>query len=815
MSTPYNIRTEKERFRRIQKNIKNLKHKTHRRPLTPWGHPPSGGSSFGSGGGISATTLAALTDTDIPTTTPDQQVLTWVAAESKWKPKSPAVAVSITDFIDDLIDFTTTVGTKLKNYLDGLYTNATAVATQIADAVVGFATEAWVTAQKFLTDVAADIQHWWDTYIGAPWGRGINILDSLDRVIWGEKFNTTVSINGTRYTSGDTVPDNLMSHADLNSGNTESKTFWGFLADHSSEIATVIRKWWTDATDTVIAFLRDTVGGTLKNIITEVTTWWNNLSYPWKRGSNAGVLDSLARVIWGERFTQNETIGSVQYGPAIVGKMNVTSAITANSQVTSSNTKARTIWEFFGDSFTEVEKFILNWWNKTTNAAIKWLRDLAADVAGTLATFFSGAGQTLEQVKAAVSKGIDDALKTGGKILAKGYMAITSFGSTFINWVNAQTSGIGKIIHDLFDFLGITLPTTNPDGTITPGDIDLGTRDISNVDRIFFNSNDSVDTSSPFAHITAYGGTMIAYIPNSTSQFKIYIPKFPRGNSEVDVGNHFGVRSDLGFTVAGAMTSKANGAIWLDGKTVKIKSDDLEHSISDIGTGGGGTGTPSSSSPSTLPILKVSSDPSSASALDAAFGSDLACIGISVTGNPTIFADRDDIIFWIKSPSYWFGFESEALITGSKNLSGTISTAKRRISKFSTSTRDKPTFGTYTSSNSNKGDMVLHQESDDSDDGFVGLVIGYLSTGYASMRGLDFGDEDKEISSTTSTTPTTPAAMGTIQTFSASSSTINATYLDSAIAVAEGSIGYNTNEHEIYIKANGYWWSINMDTQAG
>ena len=103
MSTPYNIPSEKERFRRIQKDIKNLKHKTHRRPLTPWGHPPSVGGT-GSGGGSSATTLAALTDTDIPTTppTPDQQVLTWVASESKWKPKSLA-AVGISNLAASVI----------------------------------------------------------------------------------------------------------------------------------------------------------------------------------------------------------------------------------------------------------------------------------------------------------------------------------------------------------------------------------------------------------------------------------------------------------------------------------------------------------------------------------------------------------------------------------------------------------------------------------------------------------------------------------------------------------------------------------------
>ena len=399
--------------------------------------------------------------------------------------------------------------------------------------------------------------------------------------------------------------------------------------------------------------------------------------------------------------------------------------------------------------------------------------------------------------------------QTASQIAAMGFMAITSFGSTFVSWVDAQTSGIGKIIHDLFDFLGITLPTTNSDGTTTPGDIDLGTRDISNVDRIFFNSNDSVDTSSSFAHITAYGGTMITWIPNSTSLFKVYIPKFPRGYSEIDIGNHFGVRSDLGFTVAGKMTSQANGAIWLDGKTVKIKSDDLEHSISDIGTGGGGTGTPSSSS-NILPILKTSSDPSTQSELNTAFGDEIGCIGISVTGNPTTWSDRADIIFWVKTKYYWFGFEQTNNVTGAKNLSGSASTTKQRIAKYTTSTSNSVPSGTYTSSDTVEGDMVLHQESDDLNDGFVGLINGYTSAGAASIRGHYLTDEDKIISAATGTTTTSVAAMGALQVFAASSSAVNSTYLDSAVSDKEGAMGYNDNLQRMYIKANGYWWSMHL-----
>ena len=107
MSTPFDLPTEKQRYTEIEKSFKKLKHQTHRRPLTPWGHIPTIGG--GTAGGISATTLAALSDTDIPTSTPtpDGQVLTWVTADSLWKPKSPATAAgSSVSSLDDLNDVT-------------------------------------------------------------------------------------------------------------------------------------------------------------------------------------------------------------------------------------------------------------------------------------------------------------------------------------------------------------------------------------------------------------------------------------------------------------------------------------------------------------------------------------------------------------------------------------------------------------------------------------------------------------------------------------------------------------------------------------
>ena len=858
MSTPFDLPTEKQRYTEIEKSFKKLKHQTHRRPLTPWGHIPTIGG--GTAGGISATTLAALSDTDIPTSTPtpDGQVLTWVTADSLWKPKSPTTAA-------------TTPATPIADFLKWWNETDNTIIVFLRDTVGGT-----------LADAIEKVTTWW-TNLSYPWQRGTDtgILDSLARVVWGERFTKNQTIGSVQY--GPTIKNykdvTLAITADplVTSTNTRARTFWEYLEVNFTEVIKIIKKWWDESDNAIIKFLRDTVGKTLADAIEKVATWWTNLSYPWQRGTDTGILDSLARVVWGERFTKNQTIGSVQYGPTIEDYKDVTVAITADPLVKSDNTRARTFWEYLEVNFTEVIKIIKKWWDESDNAIIKFLRDTVgktlADAIEKVATWWTNLsypwqrgtdtgildslarvvwgerftknqtigsvqyGPTIEDYKDVTVAITADPLvksdntraRTFWEFLEVNIPEFTSVVDTVVTGMLEVAGIIGKEIKNAITFVLGELGGTIVDGFLkvvngvwswaAGSSYTAGSGTSTGADRNLSNLLATVEINNTlnFKTYTDTGGkpksNSIGFDADNNMYFKTYNPAdefhFQSGGThQLSIFNR-----SIQLTDAKVDPTK-DGEIRLVGTSIRVKSKGNVYHLDDIGSGSG-TGTPSTSSPSTLPILKVSSDPSSASALDAAFGSDLGCIGISMTGSPSVLVDRDDIIFWVKSPSYWFGFECEALITGSKNLDGTISTSKRRISKFSTSTRDKPTFGTYTTTNSDQGDMVLHQESDDSDDGFVGLVIGYLSTGYASMRGLDFGDEDKEISSSTSTTPTTPAAMGTIQTFSASSSTINATYLDSAIAVAEGSIGYNTNEHELYIKANGYWWSIDMDTQAG
>ena len=385
MSTPFDIQTPKQRIKDLDKDIRDLKHKTHRRQLTPWGHPPSGGSSFGSGGGISATTLAALTDTDIPTTTPtpDGQVLTWIAADSLWKPKSATVTTPATPIADFL---------KWWDETDNL------VVAFLRDTIAG-------TLKNIITEVTA----WW-TNLSYPWQRGADtgILDSLSRVVWGERFTKNQRVGSVLY--GPTIDDYkdvtlaITANPLVKSDNTRARTFWEFLEVHFSEIVKIIFKWWDESDNIAIKFLRDVVGKTLATAIKKVGEWWTNLSYPWQRGADTGILDSLSRVVWGERFTKNQRVGSVLYGPTIDDYKDVTLAITANPLVKSDNTRARTFWEFLEVHFSEIVKIIFKWWDESDNIAIKFLRDV---VGKTLATAIKKVGEWWNNLSYPWQRGAD------------------------------------------------------------------------------------------------------------------------------------------------------------------------------------------------------------------------------------------------------------------------------------------------------------------------------------------------------------------------------------------------------------------------
>ena len=851
MSTPFDLPTEKQRYTEIAKSFKKLKHQTHKRPLTPWGHIPTIGGT-GSGGGISATTLAALTDTDIPTTTPtpDGQVLTWVTADLKWKPK--ALTAATTPAPNPIADFL-----KWWNETDNT------IIVFLRDTVGGT-----------LAKAIKKLGEWWNN-LSYPWLRGADtgILDSLARVIWGERFTKNETIGSVQY--GPTIKNYkdvtlaITANSLVTSSNTRARTFWEYLEVNFREIGKIIKKWWDESDNPIIKFLRDTVGKTLADSIKKVATWWKNLSYPWKRGEAGGIWDSLARTVWGERFTKNQFVGPILFGPAIEDYKDVTVAITASTDVTSSNTRARTFWEYLEVNFREIGKIIFKWWDESDNPIIKFLRDTVgktlADSIKKVATWWKNLSYPWLRGS---DTGILDSLARviwGERFTKNETIGSVQYGPTIVDHKDVTVAitadplvtSTNTRARTFWEFLEVNVPKfTSAVDTVITGMLEVAGiigREIKNAITFvlgqlggkivdgFLDVVNGVWSWAAGSSYTAGSGTSTGANQSLSNLLNVQInkPLIFKPNSDLNPDNatnsigfdslnnmYFKIRNtgdNFHFMAGGRAQLEINnqairlvktstdpatdGEIRLVGTSIRVKSKGHVYHLDDIGSGSG-TSTPSVS-PGTLPILKVSSDPSSASALDTAFGNEIGCIGISMTGSPTSFPDRDDVIFWVKTAAYWFGFECAYLVTGSKNLSGSASAEKRRIEKYTTSTRDEPASGTYTTTNSVEGDMVLHQDSDDSDDGFVGLVVGYFSSGIGVLRGLNFRNEDKQIS-TTGTTTTSVTAMGAIQTFSASSSAVNSTYLDSAVSAAEGAVGYNGNVQRMYIKANGYWWGIYM-----
>ena len=235
-------------------------------------------------------------------------------------------------------------------------------------------------------------------------------------------------------------------------------------------------------------------------------------------------------------------------------------------------------------------------WNKIlglgsdfTNGITGALGTLWDDVVSFFSTISSGltaAQYVLSQIADGVVEGVTDGWHD------------------FTNSLQSGLASASDTLSDLFGYLQPRMVYADTDSTETGrvggGDIDFKTYDARRIDRLFFESNDGIDTGSSKAHISGQGGagnarSLFSFVPGNNIH-SWYIGSV----QEMSLNRFSGLTVDesitavenllaggdvrVGHTTSGLTT---NGRIFRDGLDTKVYSGGMERNFSDIGMGGG------------------------------------------------------------------------------------------------------------------------------------------------------------------------------------------------------------------------------------
>ena len=381
--------------------------------------------------------------------------------------------------------------------------------------------------------------------------------------------------------------------------------------------------------------------------------------------------------------------------------------------------------------------------------------------------------------------------------------------STLVTSIEAITQGSLNFLDAITTAFSIT-----PDD----GDFDLGTYDLTNVDRIFFNSNDGIDLTNTSPHIGSNSGVttniMGFYVPsNKFFQWSI------RNHNPVTImtlsAAGLGVNDDIGATGSITASNKIrvgtdslanNGDIALSGSDVFVQSGGNPINLSNLT--GGDSDSDSSNVSNRISLKNVSSTPSGIdSVLDTAFGNESGCIGITTTGTFTASQSYilSNVYLWVKSGARWFRYSPFDGFFGNndRRLQGdaydeNIDTKRLRIHTGDDNNVD---VDDLPDDFSVQGTLFHHQEDGDSDDGRLYGVAGRLFEAYRTNANT--------VGATVSTTNIPEFTELPILLHNTSFDEID---LDAAFGAFEGCAGFYdfTGVLRLYVKINGWWmyWQL-------
>ena len=574
-------------------------------------------------------------------------------------------------------------------------------------------------------------------------------------------------------TQANAIWDSLKETANWLSGEITGAISW-----LSTEIGDVADAIWTNLTSTA-GWLSDQVTGVLGDVWTNITTFFTTVGAELTSLLNNPVswLTGKATEIW------NSIISDVDWLFDEIG--DVADAIWT-SLTSTTDWLLDQVTDVLGDTWTNVTTFFATVGTELTsllNNPIEWLEAKGTEI-GTALTTSLGATWT------ALTNLSDDFISTIENLSTEATTLLSNPGT----WLAGKISTIAAALIGL-DFVYADTGTQTAEGS--SGDIDMKTYDITNVDRVFFNSNNGIDGASDHPHISGL----------ASSALSGYLGLFAPTGFSFFVGNTDSVLTILQNSVSvikpatflqnirvGSGTSTMNGNIGLNGDDVIIRSGGKDVNISLLG-------------PDPTTTIKIKNSPTYANPgntnLNTEFGDERGSIGLWCDEDLGT-GEASKVYLWVKSENDWFGIQANSIVQTTQNLDGDAydgSSIQKRV-KTTTSSNQAPLSSLV--GTEDNGRLFCHQQSNDPDDGSFGIVV-QLSTVHR-VYGHRFDTSNVNEVTTTDNDETTQELLNKIPIIAMSSSNESTSSLDEGFGIEEGSLGYNTNTDKFYAKINGYWW---------
>ena len=369
--------------------------------------------------------------------------------------------------------------------------------------------------------------------------------------------------------------------------------------------------------------------------------------------------------------------------------------------------------------------------------------------------------------------------------------------STLVTSIEAITQGSLNFLDAITTAFSIT-----PDD----GDFDLGTYDLTNVDRIFFNSNDGIDLTNTSPHIGSNSGVttniMGFYVPsNKFFQWSI------RNHNPVTImtlsAAGLGVNDDIGATGSITASNKIrvgtdslanNGDIALSGSDVFVQSGGNPINLSNLT--GGDSDSDSSNVSNRLPILffDSTSELPGTDDLNEAFGLENGCVGIVRRGVSSTLQSNviQHVFIYVKNKTRWYRLLAHNLFINQTLYGSDDTIDQKRLRIYDDDDSETINVDDLPDDFTIRGTLFHYQESNDSDDGGLYVVDERLSSrDYAGISNTQFTASTTNISEL----QPLPVLIG--------NSNYGADDLDETFSRFEGCAGIA--DGYLYVKVDGYW----------
>lgn len=628
---------------------------------------------------------------------------------------------------------------------------------------------------RWLRLLSRDFRNFWD-HLTTDLGTGVNSL-AIARQRLGTMITNAVSWFDT---SLSTVAGSIWGSL---------KTSYSWLADTVADVASNI---WTSLKSSY-SWLGDTISTVAGNV-------WTNLksSYTWL----GDTLSTVAGSIW------TSLKGSYTW------LENTVSAVAGN------------IWTSLKSSYSWLENTVsetaAHIWT-SLKGTYSWLEDTVSAVAGNIWTSLKSSYTWLKDGAAAVVTALGSALETAYSNLTGTFAAISTAAAAWLDdigqdaitaltnagtWFGNLASGAGSFLAGLGGILGSVTPPSGSGSSATPGDLDLNTYDISNVDRIFFESNDRINFSSNFAHISSRGSgssdtaSMEFYVDDDRA-FRFFIGSATSQLLILDdrIQTHNRLRLGIdSVTVDGDISRNSSG-------DVLVRSGGSQINMSSLGEY-----TPPDRAdkiPVSTHATYLGNRPSvSTNQLNSMFGSGNLAVGLIIPENFTVADWRKVWLVWKAGGSgsglkTWMGHPFTGLIStfsGAGDRHGDQSFSQRSLPNTASATAGAPSQSVFSGSMS--GTWGVFYDNNTAGDSYLVIYHGAGTQEY-ERRENNFGSTSG--SGQAGQLPSrAPFVSGTIS---------SATAADDAFGRDDGYIGTSRTGGKNYFwaKIAGYWCYMEVD----